>query len=63
MIDLSKPTVLAHKEVVRETYKYLERNPWCSVQRFEFCMRRISVLNSKIKSITKSINTSKLQNE
>lgn len=63
MIDLSKPTVLLYKELVRETYLHLEKNPWCSVQRFEHCTRRISILNSKIKSITKNIKTSRLQNE
>lgn len=63
MIDLSKPTVFFYKEQVRAIYKILEREPWCSVQHFEHCIRNISILNSKIKSITKNVKTSRLQND
>lgn len=63
MIDLSKPTLLAYRQRVYDIYQQLARNPWCTLQHFELCYMRISMLNSKINSIRRAIRTSEIQNE
>lgn len=61
MKDLSKPILLSYREKVLDIYKVIEREPWCNLVHFEHCLRRISILNAKIKSIRKAIRTSELQ--
>jgi len=63
MIDLTKTTLSAYQQRVYDIYMQLARNPWCSLGHFELCYRRISILNSKIKSIRKAIRTSEIQKE
>lgn len=40
------------QELVDEIYKQLESTPWCSLVLFEFYIRRINILNGKIKNLT-----------
>ena len=63
MIDLTKTTLATYRQRVYEIYKQLERNPWCTLEHFELCYRRISILNSKINSIRKAIRSSEIQKE
>lgn len=50
MIDLSKPVLDKYREQVFHIYKQLQSSPWCSLDLFEYRMRKISVLNAKIKN-------------
>ena len=63
MIDLTKTTLAEYRQRVYEICKQLERNPWCPLEHFELCYRRISILNSKINSIRKAIRSSEIQKE
>jgi len=63
MIDLTRTTLAAYQQRVNDIYNQLARNPWCSLGYFELCYRRISILNSKIKSIRKAIRSSEIQKE
>ena len=63
MIDLSNTTLSVYRKRVYEIYRTLERDTWCELRHFEHLVRKISVLNSKIKSIQKSIKTSEIQKE
>ena len=63
MIDFTIPTIAAYRQKVNDIYNQLARNPWCSLGHFELCYRRISILNSKIKSIRKAIRSSEIQKE
>lgn len=63
MIDLTQTTLANYRQRVNDIYKQLARNPWCSLGHFELSYRRISILNSKIKSIRKAIRSSEIQKE
>jgi hypothetical protein len=36
---------------VDDIYKQLERNPWCPLEIFELKIRKINMLNSRIKNL------------
>lgn len=43
---------LPYQERVNEIYTQLEDNAWCSLCLFELYVRRINILNSKIKNLS-----------
>lgn len=43
---------LPYQERVNEIYMQLEANAWCSLCVFELYVRRINILNSKIKNLS-----------
>lgn len=45
------PTI-PYQERVNEIYTLLEDNAWCSLCVFELYVRRINILNSKIKNLS-----------
>lgn len=55
MIDLSEPTLHKYRRKVLEIYRELERNPWVPLGIFESKMRKINILNSKIKNVSSDI--------
>ena len=55
MIDLSEPTLHKYRRKVLEIYRELERNPWAPLGIFESKMRKINILNSKIKNVSSDI--------
>lgn len=63
MIDLTKPTINKYRQKVLEIYAQLEHDPWCSLVHFDSCMRRISIINSKINNIRRAVRTSEIQKE
>lgn len=42
----------SYQERVNEIYKELEHNPWCPLRHFERCLRKINMLNSRIKNLS-----------
>lgn len=55
MIDLSEPTLHKYRSKVLEIYRELERNPWAPLGIFESKLRKINILNSKIKNVSSDI--------
>lgn len=55
MIDLSEPTLHKYRRKVLEIYRELERNPWAPLGIFESKLRKINILNSKIKNVSSDI--------
>ena len=55
MIDLSEPTLRKYRRKVLEIYRELERNPWAPLGIFESKLRKINILNSKIKNVSSDI--------
>lgn len=45
-------TTRSYQERVDDIYKQLERNPWCPLEIFELKIRKINMLNSRIKNLT-----------
>lgn len=43
---------LPYQDRVNEIYTQLEANTWCSLCLFELYVRRINILNSKIKNLS-----------
>lgn len=41
----------SYQERVDDIYKQLERNPWCPLEIFELKVRKINMLNSRIKNL------------
>lgn len=44
-------TTRSYQERVYDIYKQLERNPWCPLEIFELKIRKINMLNSRIKNL------------
>ncbi|RHN93126.1 hypothetical protein DW657_09980 [Prevotella sp. AM23-5] len=44
-------TTRSYQERVEDIYKQLERNPWCPLEIFELKIRKINMLNSRIKNL------------
>lgn len=44
-------TTRPYQERVDDIYKQLERNPWCPLEIFELKIRKINMLNSRIKNL------------
>lgn len=44
-------TTRSYQERVDDIYKQLERNPWCPMEIFELKVRKINMLNSRIKNL------------
>ena len=44
-------TTRSYQERVDDIYKQLERNPWCPLEFFELKIRKINMLNSRIKNL------------
>lgn len=44
-------TTRSYQERVDDIYKQLERNPWCPMEIFELKIRKINMLNSRIKNL------------
>nr|DAU30958.1 MAG TPA: hypothetical protein [Caudoviricetes sp.] len=44
-------TTRSYQERVDDIYKQLERNPWCPLEIFELKVRKINMLNSRIKNL------------
>lgn len=44
-------TTRSYQERVNDIYKQLERNPWCPLEIFELKIRKINMLNSRIKNL------------
>lgn len=44
-------TTRLYQERVDDIYKQLERNPWCPLEIFELKIRKINMLNSRIKNL------------
>ncbi len=44
-------TTRSYQERVDDIYKQLERNPWCPLDIFELKIRKINMLNSRIKNL------------
>ncbi len=44
-------TTRPYQERVEDIYKQLERNPWCPLEIFELKIRKINMLNSRIKNL------------
>lgn len=44
-------TTRSYQERVDDIYKQLERNPWCPLEIFELKIRKINILNSRIKNL------------
>ena len=55
MIDLSEPTLHKYRRKVLEIYRELERNPLEPLGIFESKLRKINILNSKIKNVSSDI--------
>lgn len=55
MIDLSEPTLHKYRRKVLAIYRELERNPWAPLGIFESKLRKINILNSKIKNVSSDI--------
>lgn len=45
-------TTRSYQERVDDIYKQLERNPWCPLEIFELKIRKINMLNSRIKNLS-----------
>ena len=48
-------TTRSYQERVGDIYKQLERNPWCPLEIFELKIRKINMLNSRIKNLAADI--------
>lgn len=48
-------TTRSYQERVDDIYKQLERNPWCPLEIFELKIRKINMLNSRIKNLAADI--------
>lgn len=44
-------TTRSYQERVDDIYKQIERNPWCPLEIFELKVRKINMLNSRIKNL------------
>ena len=44
-------TTRSYQERVDDIYRQLERNPWCPLEIFELKIRKINMLNSRIKNL------------
>ena len=44
-------TTRSYQDRVDDIYKQLERNPWCPLEIFELKVRKINMLNSRIKNL------------
>ena len=44
-------TTRSYQERADDIYKQLERNPWCPLEIFELKIRKINMLNSRIKNL------------
>ena len=44
-------TTRSYQDRVDDIYKQLERNPWCPLEIFELKIRKINMLNSRIKNL------------
>ena len=44
-------TTRSYQERVDDIYKQLERNPWCPLEIFDLKIRKINMLNSRIKNL------------
>ena len=44
-------TTRSYQERVDDIYKQLERNPWCPLEIFELKIRKINMINSRIKNL------------
>lgn len=44
-------TTRSYQERVDDIYKQLERNPWCPLEIFELKIRKINMLNSRIRNL------------
>lgn len=44
-------TTRSYQERVDDIYKQIERNPWCPLEIFELKIRKINMLNSRIKNL------------
>lgn len=44
-------TTRSYQERVDDIYEQLERNPWCPLEIFELKIRKINMLNSRIKNL------------
>lgn len=44
-------TTRSYQERVDDIYKQLERNAWCPLEIFELKVRKINMLNSRIKNL------------
>ena len=44
-------TTRSYQERLDDIYKQLERNPWCPLEIFELKIRKINMLNSRIKNL------------
>ena len=44
-------TTRSYQERVDDIYKQLKRNPWCPLEIFELKIRKINMLNSRIKNL------------
>ena len=44
-------TTRSYQERVDDIYKQLQRNPWCPLEIFELKIRKINMLNSRIKNL------------
>lgn len=44
-------TTRSYQERVDDIYKQLERNPWCPLEIFELKIRKINMLNSRLKNL------------
>lgn len=44
-------TTRSYQERVDDIYKQLERNPWCPLEIFELKIRKINMLNSRVKNL------------
>ena len=42
----------SYQDRVNEIYKELEHNPWCPIRHFELSLRKINMLNSRIKNLS-----------
>lgn len=48
-------TTRSYQERVDDIYKQLERNPWCPLEIFELKIRKINMLNSRIKNLAADV--------
>ena len=42
----------SYQDRVNTIYKEIQRNPWLPLRQLELCMRRIHLLNAKIKNLS-----------
>lgn len=52
-------TTRSYQDRVDSIYKEIQRNPWLPLRHLELCMRRIHILNSKIKNLSADMGREK----